>query len=1190
MTPKQRIISNTMKAVSGKPICDPNAPCQPCNRSDLQLLVVIPSVVPADHAAALKEAGYAWAPSFDAAFGEVKREATVPVARIMREGYVYLYYLHRKRWDVWQVMHNGLTRKIMHQVDKEVYEKMQSAFSGAPAPKTCSRGAANVPAHLIGVSGAQTTPKLWLAFSSQLWSGYTLQRFADNPEVDVPGPDGKPVKKELRALRGREINPQSVLASGISHSALPLNQAALEHGVADYANTTSAAYKRAFDITLAPLDEGRPGKAGAFADAVRALERASAPTAHPNLYLNKSIILMLPDPLGVVEQHNHLRLAEQEAKRLWTIGANGITQAPDPERVWKLRSSIHAEMIEQWEAARATQELTSAVSRKMHNKVIPMTEEEFALQKIAGKIQPGSEWSPRPLLDGGFDGGLYANPKLDANHQPMYQTVASQHTRGAQTRLGRLTLPPDVVKKAADKHGADKATGFRKRLRGRLDFAGMTSFNDQFKSESEKWDLRIARFDRDYLAWRESTSFKSFMLYDFNNKINFGKLVAAFGSLDQQVGELVARVIALEKAFGGGAISPASDIALAAMYKLKPDNPASWLDNAMYKPFSFYDEVWDDPGNLSEATEGVAGSAALIKLVREAVNRSKERHHFESAARSILAGRAQLTNLIASAIDAKTAKNLGLQAISQEQARKFLQMHIKIELLFEELLTTDSMQRSAQKFVFNLKVPVGIAIDTVRDAMHARLMVTKFTAKNETSRQERRYTERQFRNLEGRLTGEMNYPVLLDRDMIDKMNREAVAGGRNLVDVVPDGRLGLSSGSIKIPEEVARRLIREQALTVKGVLSATDTKILGAVVVVQILALLDTADKIGKEQGMAQADAILSTTSTALALVETGSLFRLHVWTMRMNGMRTITTTAATSMARLRLGAGLAGAGAGVLDAALAFTRADNAKRSGDAATASAFETAGKLYTGSAALSMLGTFATYQSYMGSGFIVNQVGLRAAVLMGGWATGVGIVLSLAAFGFMLYALHTGYQMTDVFLDRSYWGKGEHEKFGKLTRDQIARIRSDTTINASARQNAVNSAVNDGMIAEIESFLGLTVGFEFGFEWHKNWFSDEAVAFTAKTGDWPLTRKLAVKIELFASEKALGVVVLDQKEQVLVPCEDPKKKGIFELESAWVFKKGSHEQYTHARVSFVVHDKTHEGVLLVVRDTLLARRDA
>lgn len=1182
----QKIINNTAKAVAGKPVCDPKAPCQPCQRADLQLLVVIPSVVSLDHAAALKDAGYAWAPSFDAAFGSLKREATVPVARVMREGYVYLYYLHRKRWDVWQVLHNGLTRKIMNQVDKSEYEKMQSSFSGAPAPKTCSRGAANIPAQLISIPGAQTTPKLWLAFSAQLWSGYALQRFADNPQVEVPGPDGKPVKQELRAVRGREISPKGLIAGSFSHSALPLNQAGMEHGVADFVAVASADYKRAFDIRLTPLDDARPGTAGMFVDAVRKLERASAPTSAPDLYINKSIILMLPDPLGVVEQHNQLRLAEQEAKRLWTIGANGVTQAPDPERVWKLRSSMHAQMIEDWEAAMDAQRITNAVSRQMHRNVIPMTEEEFARQKNAGKVPAGTQWQPLHVLDGGRQG----NFKLDANNKPIFQTVASRYSLGSQTRLGRVSLPPDMVKKAADKHGAGKATGFRDRLRGRLDFAGMTSFNDQFKSESEAWDQRILRFDRDYLAWRNGSAFMSFLLYDFNNKIKFAKVIPAFGSLDQQVGDVIARMIALDKAFGGGGITSASITALAKLYHLKPDNPASWLDNAMYEPFSFHDEVVMDPGNRSEAGEGKYALKSLGDGLLEAFKRSKERERFEHAARNILAARAQLTNVIASTIDAKTAKNLGLQALSRAQASQVYQMHIKMSLLFEELLDSDSMQRSAQKFVFNMKVPVGVAIDTVREGMHARLLPTQYTPKNETRRAERRFDEDQFRKLKGKFKGEMNYPVLLDREMIAKMNAQAVKNGESLVEVVPDGRLGMSSGKIMIPQDVARRMIREQATTTIGALKTPGGGVLGAIGFVQLWALISTTIKIFEEEGMEQADGVLSTLSSVLALGETGSLVGLHVWTMRNDGMRTITAQSATSMARVRFAAGAFGAAASVVDAALAFVRAGHARRSNDAATAHAFMGAGFTYAASAGASIFGTFSTYQAYMAKGAIVRFAGVRAAMLMGGWAMGVGIVLSLAAFGYMLYALHAAYQMTDIFLDRSYWGKGEHEKFGKLTREQIARIRNDKTVNVGSRRHAIELAVNAGMAAEIESFFGLTVGLKVSFEWHKNWFKEDAVVLTVETGDWPIWREFAYKIEVFAQEKSIAETVMDEKKQVLLLSADPEKKGTYEVKKAWVFKNGSHSRFTHARVSFEVHDKNDEGIRLVARDTMVARRDA
>lgn len=1179
-TPKQKIIDKASKAVAGKQVCDPKSPCQPCQRADLQLLIVLPSVVPADHKTALGDAGYAWAPSFDPAFAGIKREATMPVARIMREGYVYLYYLHRKRWDVWQVMENGLTRKIMNQVDKKEYEKLQAGFVGVPAPKSCSRGSANVPAHLISVPGAKTTPKLWLAFSSQLWSGYVLQRFADNPEVDVPGADGKPVKMDLRATRGREISPQKVIADGISNWALPLNQPALEHAVADFVKSASEPFRRAFDITLTPFNEGRPGKADLFVEAVRKLEKASAPPSSPELYLNKSIILMLPDPLGVVEQHNNLRLVQQEAKRLWTIGANGVSQAPDPERVWKLRSSLHADMIEQWEAASDAKRITDQVNRDMHKNIRPMTEEQFLRDRANGKLPPGTEWQPVYFLDGGLKG----KPTLDANKEPIAQTTASIYNPGTQTRLGRLILPPDMVEQQANKHGADKATGFRERLRGRLNYQAMLAFRAEFKIESEKWDKRIVQFDRDYLTWRDASIFRSFVLYDFNSKISLVKLDPALGSADQQAGDVIARVIALEKALGGGAISPESSAALAAQYRLKSDDSAKWITDSLYNPFSFEKEVWDDPGNRSEAAEGVAATKSLVGLGIDSFRRNKDRHRFESAARTLLETHAQLTHLVASALDAKTAKNLGLQTISQDQARRCIRFHIKIELLIEDLVVSSPAQLNAQKFVFNMKIPAGVALNEVHAAMHARLMPTEFAARADTTKKSRQYARKQFKTLRDTFTGSVHYPVLLDHAMIEKMQSEAVASGKRLVEVVPDGELGLSSGRVMLPEDVARRMIREQAVTARMKWRG-EGLVLRSVVFVQLLAIYDTGTKIFTEQGVSQEDAVLSTISTVLGLLESHNLMKLHAFTLQANGMRTMSVNVATSMSHVRMRAGQFGAAASIIDATLAFVKAGQAKRAGDKATAKAFNMAGALYLGSAFLSVVGAFATYQSYVAQGIIVRALGVRGAVLMGGWATGVGIVLSLAAFGYMLYALHTAYQMTDIFLDRSYWGKGEHEKFGYNAYAEIARIGRNKAMKSDARGLALNTAVNDGMTAEIEAFLGLTIGLKITFEWHKNLLTNEIVAFKVEAVEWQPTQKMTLKMALFAGSGAPAVIVIDEKNLVL--SEEKNDDGFLELEKNWVFKDGTHGRYTHARVTFDVIDDDSD---LYVKDTWIAKRDA
>ena len=1183
-TPKQNVIQNAKNAASGKDVCDPKAKCQPCKRTDLQLLIVVPSVIGKENAKALSGAGYAWAPSFDLEFGAIKREATLPVARIMRAGYIYVHYIQRKCWDVWQVMANGLTRKIMHQVSVAQYENMHDGFANAPEPRVCSQGAANLPAHLISIHGAQTTDKAWLACTDTLWSPVVLKRFTENPDVELTGQQQKSVKKKLRDLRGREINPQGIVQGKFPITGfLPLNKAALEHNVADFVAKVDNEFKKAFELSDLPLDDKRIGKAETFEETVRNMERASSPAGNRDLFLNKTIILMLPDPLGVAKQHNHLRLAEAEAKRLWTIGSEGKQQKADAERPWKLRSSLHAEMIEQWEASKDAARIKNEVNHELHKNLAPVTEEEYDRQLAAGRYPAGTGWSPIYMLDG----GLHGKPILDAQKKPVEQTVASRYIPGGKTRLGKLVLPDTMVQQAADKKGAATAVGFRDRLRGRLDWKLLSEFRAGFEAESHRWDESIAQYDRDYLTWCESAQLAAFFIYDFS-KVNLAKIDPKLGTTKQQVLDWANKVIATEKVVGGGAITLDSTKALARFYKFSPDDPRNWIDAAMYEPFDFVKKVVMDRDNRNEAKENIGEIIELGKEVYEAIEKTRERLHLEEALRSILAARAQMSNLIASAIDKKMAKALGLEQISLEQARQVVRLHLKIEMLSEELINLTWAQRVNQKYVFNMKIPAGVAVDEVREAIQLRVLPMKFEPKNDTTRQERRYTGRQFKNVSGRINDEIHFPVLLDKSLIEKLQREAVASGKRMIEIVPDGALGYSSGPIKVPEEIARRLIREQTITVRQAINDSEGRTIGAAGVVHVIGLWFAARKIIESQGVDQADGVLSVISSIMGLVETGGLYKLHVWTMRVDGARTITVEAARSMSRLRLGTGILGGAASILTGTVAFLKQRDAENAGDRQTAYAYKMASRLYIGSGLLGMIGTTATYQAFTSTGFVVANIGVRGTALLGAYATGAGVVLTLAAFGYMLYTINTQYQMTDMFLDRSYWGKGERVegKFGDVSRDQLTQIRNDKSLSAQARASNLDRLIRRGLEAEMNAFCGLNVGLKTEIRWHNNWFSADAVAFKIESGEWPPGRMVDIKIEIFADRTSAGKVVVDEKKSVLKG--ERNDEGFLELEKSHTFDGDSHKAYSHARATFVVYDDANGVNHPITRDSLFVRR--
>lgn len=1181
---REQVISNAENAVAGTPPRSCGEGCQPCRRVDLQLLVVTPSVVPKEHENALKRAGYQFAPSFDAEFGSHAREATVPVARIAGAGYFMVFYPATKRWDVWQVMSNGLTRKVMHQVNAQQYAGMQAGFVHAPPPKSCSRGAANLPASLISISGAIDVDEVWIAYTPHLWLATVLQRFADNAVVTVPSqrPGAPAVSKPLRDLHGRTLSPSGVLnGAGFPAGALPFNAAGLG-AVADFAKEPGKDFLNAFELAIRPLDKERFGQAEAFEKTVRTIEKASGPPANRELYVNKSLILMVDDAIGVVEQHNTLRLAAKEAKDLWIAGGPGIQQATDPTRPWALRSSLHLDMVLQWEAAAEAHRITQSTDNTMHRRYgAVVTKEAFEARQAQGGYPAGTTWEPLYVMERG-------QPKLDANGQKIVQTAPSQIYAGGLTVKGRVRLPADAVQRQANANGADTAQGMRGRLEGRVDMQQVSFFRSEFKAESDRWDKRIGQLDRDFLAWRHGWRFGSTYLNYFEHRIDLITPDAKLGTPDQQVADFITRLEAIDKAMGGGAITIDSAKALAAMHKLETSKPENWLSHSMHQGFSFKKNVWEDAGNNTEAGESGVASRELHRTIRSALGKQRERLQLENTLNSVLAVRNQMVNLVAAAVENKTAEALGIAAVAAEEARQAARVHVKFGLLAEELVHTRPATAARRSYVFNMKVPTGVALDEMSDAMRRGVMPIKHQPRNETRRAERRHTREQFRKLEGRINSEMNFPVLLDRSMLEELRAQARTSGEKLVEIVPDAQLGLSSGPIKVPEHLARRLIREQSVGFKEVMLKTgEGKVLTGIFGLQMWALQDAAFKIGKKQGVEQADALLSTVSTVLSGAETFATGVLHMYELRADGARTLRLGDAARLAKLRLAAGVFGAVSSAVDGTLAFVRASHSGRAGDASAANAYTTAGVFYFLSTASSAFGAIAGYQAFVGTSFIGTAMSVPATALLGAWLMGAGIVLAVVGYGFMLYALYVEYQRVDVFLDRSYWGIGQRieGKFGSVTREQLVQIRSDRHSPIEIRLRNIAHLAELGMRAETEAFNALPAGLHISFEWHKNWFSDEVVALTVACGQWPEKRNIDVKITLLNAPGDPGTVVLDESGDVL----DGTKKnddGLLEWSKEWVFRDDYEDRYSMARVSYVIygsskHDRLAADEMLVKR---------
>lgn len=1042
-TPKQSIIKNSTKAVSGKTTCDPNSPCQPCQRADLLLLVVTPSVIPKEHADTLKNAGYAWAPSFDAEFGSIKREATIPVARLMRTGYLYVYYPKRAAWDIWQVMSNGLTRKIMHQVDRELYKTKQSAYLTAGEPGLCSSGVANISAQLINIHGALTTDKAWLGFSSHLWSPNTLQQYADNPEVEIPGPESKKDKdkdkdkKRLRDLRGREISPSAILKGTFPGTAcLPLNAAALEHNVVDFGGNKVAGklplgYDKAFASAIQPLNPQRFGMAQAVEKRVRGMEKASAPPANSERYVNRSLILMVPDELGVIEQHNHLRLTAKEARQAWVAGApDHLGKNDDPLRAWKLRSSLHLEMIESW-----------------------VYSENLNRQKRMNAQ------------------GYYRKSTIIAGS--VYHQM-----REEEKKTGKPYYPAGTT--------FEKLGGPIERYQSRVKMKELTLFRKALSTGIAQWEKYIGALDFDFSAYLKRHQLALTLNHDFDRKINLIKINPAHGTELQQVADVLARITAVDKAWGGGSISPHSAQQLATAYGKDPNAPGTWINNALLEPFSYAKAIVEDKGKSKDTAEKINGLVGeMPNLVKEILH-SRHEMHAESF-KSLASASQQAANLQAMLVDAGQAKLLRLGTTTVEEARQALTVQVRTAALLD-MVTNPKAERYV---TIAVKLPPGEALDKMTEVMQMGKLDINLEVKSNTTRQMRRRNTSQLRRVAHHpsLQTPEFQSVILSESRLKALEKQALRQGEEVVEVIADNVLGKAlPQSFRLPKSTALNLIGEQTSAARASMQAgllRQGAVTSVLAIFQVRAMFDALGKLDSTNGHAHTDTLMSVFTCATGLTE-GSLSLVSgYYSIRTQGSHLVLATTATRAAVVRFAAGVVGAAGSAFDAYASYAKFQSAKNRSSKEAMDNYRKSAVLFGASTAACLGSALLSIAKATTTRFVVSEVvitrlgGAVLVELIGCSLTGIGIVLGIAGFAYMLYAESLEDDLNESFLKRSYWGVGG------------AVAPYGGTAPGSTQANDQQRWAERGLDEELRGFNTLSVGVKATLEWHKNTFSNNVL---------------------------------------------------------------------------------------------------
>lgn len=249
----------------------PSGSCNACDRNGVPILLLRPAVV-------------AKSP-FLHARGALSHPGLQESLRIMRKGYVYVL-LDRRVWHAYQVTDAGHMRHF------NPYE--MACEEPAPLAERCVQAAHDLPASFIGID-IDKYKLAWIAYSQDPWPTAVLDAYKSGDGLNADYPL-RFVIVDLPKLRDDPTAGGTALALEHAH---PLNKHVAEYvsGVDDFGSVHGWS--------------SRVTQATGMRNYLTLMERQHR--------LPQGVTgLILPDPIGMAEELNNVRLAAYTQKRLWS--------------------------------------------------------------------------------------------------------------------------------------------------------------------------------------------------------------------------------------------------------------------------------------------------------------------------------------------------------------------------------------------------------------------------------------------------------------------------------------------------------------------------------------------------------------------------------------------------------------------------------------------------------------------------------------------------------------------------------------------------------------------------------------------------------------------------------------------------------------------------------------------------------
>lgn len=996
--------------------------------------------------------------------------ATWYYLRTLPTGYLYIYKSDNT-WDAYVVGVDGMFNRMP--VDALPDQPDEVLLS------SCSReGHSNIKPRFITVDSS--LDKIWIAFSQHRWSSEVVKAYEENS-------DGRRDSRMTQLMVQEAASGNVGMGSGVSFGMLATAESL--RGVADFTPSEFQARLHEF-VPRAVLN------LSASCDSLVS-EMATASSATP---VKTGVALVIPDPVGLADDHNALRSMVRRRADDWRAGGQRLDGlGADPLRAWKRQSATHVAYVETWARQRADWEgkqtaesIRRGAQQFRDQGAFLVTEREF--QRKHGKAVA------EPLKK---KNGLnpYHRARWIPSIDPVTNRLRMTTSKIAETGdprdydpnwksepLGNIEYSEEYIVANGKYHGSALAKEKLERYRERLDVGALQQFNLQYVVDEDDWESAVKKVDEDFAKFSSSPWSEIVCKYDFNSALP--KAAASQLDIKNSVYNSVARLRAVECFYGGGAASAASFELLDKFFKLDVSDENNWFAGALLSGFDLLESA-KSPGNAGTVYTAILSGALLPQAWWQEFKR------YQQSAVASVESLVLSMQQVASENRAKALKPAAGKGVSQavgaleEIARKEI-VWVRAAALW------DFIDTGKQHYSINVKMTVGSYLDAVANGDATASGVFELNGRKVGDRTASRRANADSRKLLANLQkrpefqADMTVPLIVERATLER--------ARGKQGVTQLYNIGQSSPVVELPADVAERLVQGNTILRQHGWKGFANREVGFsafAIFFSVRQFWDAWAKLGSTSGFNYADASVNVMGGLAGTF--GGAMEISAFAYQAASRQSPplgTSLLAVNVNRALMLRFLAGVSTGVgalMSGFSAFISSFRADAQGQIEAAHNYRTAGVLLSVSGGALIGGSFVTWKAALAARVgqqvalrVLGGVALRTSIgaLVGASMTGVGVVLLIVGIAWALYAASLEHDENERFLDRSFFGKHERTegRFGGAEIDD--------------KDAWVAGGLNDEILGLGALALGITATIE---NWQDNLLSSDVIFATISVGD-------------------------------------------------------------------------------------------